>query len=175
MSNPQLRALRCLTLALLGLSALAACVASGDNARSPAPVPGAREQRAWDELNEQKAEVEATRQDPVVISLPDGEITVREWHLEGGPDWEYVRTKFTYENTTDTPMAEVQVELRVLDASGVVRGASHMHLVHPLGWALRPGTSFGEELRATTNGAHRESGWYWTMTCVGEREGRTPP
>jgi hypothetical protein len=169
MSIPQLRASCRLPLAALALCALAACVAPEDRERSPVQVLGEQKQRAWDELNAQKAQVEATREVPLLFATADGELTVRDWHLEGGPGWEYVRARFTYTNTTDVPMAEVLVELRVLDGLGAVRGAGRIRLVHPFGWPLRPGTEFGEELRALTNGAHLEPGWRWTMSCTGMR------
>ena len=48
-------------------------------------------------------------------------MTVRSWHLEGGPGWEYVRAKFTYENTSDRPMERVHVTMYIVDGAGQVR------------------------------------------------------
>ena len=86
--------------------------------------------------------------------------------LEGGPGWEYVRAKFTYQNTTDQPLQDVKVMLAVLNDSGEQVAASRVELNHPWGFPLMPGTLYSDEVSVATLGAHLDDkGWHWQVTC----------
>jgi hypothetical protein len=138
----------------------------------PADEWGIERQREWDELNRQKADLRWNYDAPVHFSFPgNGDVTVRRWALEGGPGWEYVRARFTYENTTDRPMELVDIELHVLDDRGETVVASRRRLTHPWGLPLMPGTLFSDEIKVPTHGQHRDRrGWHWTVECRGREE-----
>ena len=137
--------------------------------KHPADVWAEQRQQEWSDLNRQKGELAWQYDEPVSFSFPDaGKVTVRSWFLEGGPGWEYVRARFTYRNTTDTPMERVNVMLMVLDRNGETVAASRVRLTHPWGLPLMPGTFFMDEIRVPTSGAHRDTeGWHWTLECRG--------
>ena len=133
---------------------------------------GVTRQREWDDLNQLKGDVRWNQDAPRVFRFPGhGNVTVRVWYLEGGPGWEYVRAKFTYQNTTDQYMEGVDVELEVMDGEGNFVSASRVRLNHPWGLTLAPTTFFSDEIVVPTEGAHLSAGgWQWTIKCVGVPE-----
>ncbi|MEM7203384.1 MAG: hypothetical protein AAF628_24185 [Planctomycetota bacterium] len=125
---------------------------------------GAERQREWDELKALKGHVTWIGDDPVTFDFPEaGQVTVRRWSLDGGPGWESLRARFTYENTTDKFMERVRVVLYVMDEHGQRVAASRVRLTHPWGWPLRPGSMFSDEIQAPTWGAHRGEDWHWEI------------
>jgi len=135
---------------------------------------GEQRQREWDQLTRMKGQLRWENDRPVRFSYPgDGDVTVRSWRLQGGPGWEYVRARFTYENTTDEAMAWVDVELSVHGSDGENVAASRVRLTHPWGLALAPGTLFSDEIVVPTAGAnYSPDGWHWTMVVHGAPEER---
>lgn len=138
---------------------------------------GADQERAWAKLEQQKAAVRWNDHEEHTWSFPGaGEITVRDWALEGGLDWEYVRVDFTYRNTTHLPMEHVDIVLRVLTADGQPVTASRVTLRHPLGMPLRPGNYFSDRITVPTRGAHRSpQGWHWDIEAIGYPEKEDAP
>jgi hypothetical protein len=162
--DPAGAALAALLLAATGCRVAPATWQDGADDRLAAREYGAEQQRAWDELNELKAELAWEHDDPLVWSAPGhGEVLVRRWYLEGGVDWEYVRAKFTYRNTTGQPLDHVKVILSVLDPHGRVVCASRVRLVHPWGVPLGRDTLFSDEISTPTLGAHLRRGWQWRL------------
>ena len=157
-----------LASASLGLVSLllVGCVTPGTR-RADEIEFGLERQREWNQLNQLKSDLAWNYDEPVSFSFPgQGEVTVRSWKLEGGPGWEFVRAKFTYENTTNEFMERVDIELHVLDERGVVVTSSRVGLWHPWGRPLSPGTCFSDEIRVPTGGAHlKRDGWHWTVEC----------
>ena len=137
----------------------------------PAAEWAEQRQREWNELNRLKGELRWRYDEPVRFETEAGRITVRDWWLEGGPGWEYVRARFTYENTTQVSMETVTVQLSVLTADGDTVVASKLELRHPWGLPLHPGTMFSDQLTVPTDGAHlRPEGWHWTVQLRGRVE-----
>ncbi len=150
------------------LLALASCEGFTAAAESDAQALhafGVAEQRRWDDLRVLKDEVLFAPGKPVVFTNEGhGAVEVRRWFLEGGPDWEYVRAKFTYDNTTTVAMEYVDVVLSVIDGGGRTVAASRVRLTHPWGLPLAPGSSFADEITAPTRGAHWDRGcWRWRI------------
>lgn len=123
--------------------------------------------RPYEELKRQKADLWRVGWKPQVFEFEDqGTVTVRRWELAGWPGDVYVKTKITYENTTDQPRAFAFVWLDVLDADDQVVGTTAVRLVNPFGYAFWPGHSYTTELQARTNGVHLDPrGWGWTIAC----------
>ena len=93
---------------------LAAC-----NTAPQAPMEQVWQEQAWQDLEEAKSTAAAAKGEPRAVVFPGhGEITVRDWNLEGYPDNTYVRARFTYENTTGRQVDWVRVWLTVMDAEG---------------------------------------------------------
>lgn len=158
----------CLGLASL---ALVGCVSSGAPGVAPDPW-GLERQREWNQLNQLKSDLSWHHSVPVKFDFDDvGQVTVRSWFLEGGPGWEYVRARFTYENTTANQMERVDIELHVLDDEGRIVTSSRVGLTHPWGRPLAPGTCFSDEIKVPTAGAHlNREGWHWRVECRGRVE-----
>jgi len=153
---------RLAVLVPLLLAVLPGC-ASGVPA-DPSPFAEQR-MRDWVELHERKAEVADLAFDPRVFEVPGhGVVQVREWHLEGGPGWEYIRARFTYQNTTGKPIDEARITLIVENGDGSRATAGRLRLTHPLGRKLAPGMMFVDEIKTDTLGVHNDSaGWRWTV------------
>jgi len=161
---------RTTTISLLTLATLlAGCASATTPQTAPAKLTfGEREQFRWDQLNRIKANYAWRSHDVQVFDFPgSGRIIVRAWFLEGGPGWEYIRAKFTYENTTGEPVDRVQVVFTVLDPQGQPVADSKLLLVHPLGYSLAPGAFYSDEIQAPTLGAHLQ-GVRWSFDCVAE-------
>lgn len=142
----------------------------------PEPQPSwiRLEERRWDELANLKAELWPRAFDPVDFDFPGrGHVHVRRWFLEGGPGWEYLRARFTYQNTTDKEIDEVMVSLVITSKDGQHSSIGRVRLVHPFGWTLKPGTFFADEVRAETHGIHWGEGWQWAIE-VEARERNVP-
>ena len=144
-----------------------ACAAWEPTDPSPNSSWAEERQREWRQLKQMKSDLRWGFEDPVDFSFPgQGEVRVRDWWLEGGPGWEYVRAKFTYFNSTNVAMERVEVRLTVLDPDGNTVVATKLKLVHPWGAALAPGTMFSDEIKVPTEGAHLNlAGWHWTIGC----------
>jgi predicted small lipoprotein YifL len=152
--------------AVVLLGSLTGCALRGpEDARPPVDLIAAAQIREWVVLNEQKAALAGSAHDSRVFDVPGhGAVHVREWRLEGGPGWEYVRARFTYQNTTGKALDEARVVLIVENHDGSRASAAQIRLRHPLGRKLVPGMMFADEVRAETGGLHRDSrGWKWTI------------
>lgn len=125
----------------------------------------------WVVLQRRKAEVSGYAFDPRVFETPgQGAVQVREWHLEGGPGWEFVRAKFTYQNTTEEWVDEARITLVIENGDGSRSAAGSVRLTHPLGRKLHPGMLFNDEVRVETFGLHNDaSGWRWRIAIEGVR------
>ncbi len=145
------------------LCGLAACHTAGESQ----PMEVVWQERAWQDLQEAKITATAEKGDPRVVVFPGhGEITVRDWSLEGYPDKTYVRARFTYENTTGREVEWVRVWLTVMNADGDKVARKTAELFMPMGLPFRPGTLFGDELRTRTQDVHRDRrGWQWALGC----------
>lgn len=153
------------TTALLGtICALAACAAQ----RQPLPLEVIWVEQAWSDLDAAKeAAAREAAGEPRVVHFPGhGEITVREWALEGYPGNTWVRARFTYENTTGRAIDYVSVWLTVMDSEGVPVARQSTDLFMPTGLGMNPGTLFADELRTQTRDVHRKpDGWKWSLGC----------
>lgn len=160
-----MRAIMVIVLAVIGLASCS--LPSGFRHGLDEPTPRFIEDRHrdWVLLDRQKSVLAAQSYEQQVFEVPGhGQVTVRWWALEGGPGWEYVRTRFTYLNTTDRNMDSVEVVLLVRDNDGHQSKAGGVRLVHPLGYSLKPNTLFADEVSVDTGGLHRNlSGWHWTI------------
>lgn len=138
-----------------------------------APIDPIGQQRAidWAVLHRQKDDAAAYAYDPRVFDVPGhGAVQVREWHLEGGPGWEFVRARFTYQNTTGEPIDEARVTLVIENGDGSRSAAGTVRLKHPLGRKLEPGMMFVDEIKVATFGLHNDpSGWRWHIAIDGVR------
>ena len=125
------------------------------------------QEQAWQDLEEAKSTAAAAKGEPRVVVFPGhGEITVRDWNLEGYPDNTYVRARFTYENTTGRQVEWVWVWLTVMDAEGNLVARQIAELFMPLDLPFNPGTLFADELRTRTHDVHRDRrGWQWALGC----------
>lgn len=121
----------------------------------------------WAQLDALKAEVQWQDPKPLVFEFEGhGDVMVSKWRLEGGPGWEYIRARIVYKNTTKTDMDRARIVLKVEDGSGRTVAQSYVDLIHPWGWPLRPGTTFGEEIKVPTQGAHLDQeGWRFVVGC----------
>lgn len=147
-----------------------ACVWLAACAAPPAPPPAQViwMEQAWQELDAAKAAaaLEASGEPRVAHFPGHGEITVRDWALEGFPGHTWVRARFTYENTTGRPIDYVTVWLTVMDADGRPVARQSTDLFMPTGLALAAGSLFADELRAQTRDVHRDpQGWKWALGC----------
>jgi hypothetical protein len=133
--------------------------------QEPMPASVAARERAWQELDRVKAELWERNFEPVEFDLAgEGHVRVRQWFLEGGPGWEYVRARFTWQNTTGRPIDEAIVTLVVRNHDGTRQTAGKVRLVHPWGLTLNPGTFFAQEVRTQTHGIHWDpQGWTWEI------------
>jgi hypothetical protein len=142
---------------IAAVALLAAC------ASPPAPLPlhVETEARQWPRLRLLKAELWEKGYQPAVFEVPDhGQVRIDEWHLEGGPGWEYVRARFTFRNTTPRQLDEVIVTLVLRNHDGSESTVGKVRLVHPWGRALAPGTFYADEVRAPLGGIHWDpEGW----------------
>ncbi len=137
--------------------------------RAPFDERYAEELRPYQDLKLQKAELWEIGQEPQTFEVKEqGKVTVRHWALQGCPGKEYVKTKITFENTTDKALRHAVVWLEVLDSDGKVRGSSAARLTNPLGYRLWPKHTVTTELRAPTHGAHKDTeGWFWRIDVKG--------
>ena len=138
----------------LGLSALALTVLSGCagtihlSEKDELAAFGRMRAQEWAQLDALKAEVQWQDPKPLVFEFEGhGDVMISKWRLEGGPGWEYIRARIVYKNTTKTAMDRARIVLKVEDGSGRTVAQSYVDLIHPWGWALRPGTTFGEEIK----------------------------
>ncbi len=149
--------------ALVSAAVLSGCASNA--ARPSLDERYANELRPFEELKMQKAELWELGQEPQVFAVDgQGQATVRQWALQGWPGEEYIKARFTYENTTDKTFEHAIVWLEVLDSKGKVRGSSAVLLYNPLGYRIWPNHTNSTEIRAPTNGAHKDAdGWFWRI------------
>ncbi|MFQ5507250.1 MAG: hypothetical protein ACE5F1_20975 [Planctomycetota bacterium] len=95
-----------------------------------------------------------------------GTVSVLDSWLEGLKDEEYVRLRFMYENTTEQVFEAVRIGVTVRDGGGRILSRESMELSIPFGFPFSPGSTYIDEFRVPTRGAHRESGWDWSLSCV---------
>lgn len=126
----------------------------------------------FDDLRRQKADLWRLGHEPQEFEFDGaGKVIVRRWELVGWPGEVYVQARFTYENTTDHPVAEAFVWLDVLDSENRVAGSTAVRLLNPMGYPFWPGHTYTTEVRAATNGAHLdEGGWSWSVACESREE-----
>ncbi len=125
------------------------------------------QEQAWQDLDAAKETVAGSKGEPRVVHFPGhGEITVRDWYLEGFPENAYVRAKFTYENTTGRELDYVTVWLTVMDVDGNPVARQWTDLFMPMALAFPAGSMFADELRTQTRDVHRDPrGWHWALGC----------
>lgn len=155
-------------LGIVVLTVLAGCAGTaGLSEKEELAAYGRMRAQEWAQLDSLKAEVQWQDPKPLVFEFEGhGDVMVSKWRLEGGPGWEYIRARIVYKNTTKTDMDRARIVLKVEDGAGHVVAQSYVDLIHPWGWPLRPGTTFGEEIKVPTQGAHLDkAGWRFVVGC----------
>ncbi len=134
------------------------------------PTSIAQEAEQWPKLKLLKAELWEKSYEPAMFQVAGhGEVRVDEWHLEGGPGWEYVRARFTYRNTSERALDEVVVTLVLRNHDGAKTTVGKVRLIHPWGRPLMPGTFYADEVRAPLDGIHWDpQGWSLSVGIAGK-------
>lgn len=155
--------------AILGFL-LAAALGSCETVPEPLPAAIDYEARQWPRLKLLKAELWEQGYEPAMFEVPGhGQVRIDEWHLEGGPGWEYVRARFTYRNTSDRPLDEVIVTLVLRNHDGSKTTVGKVRLVHPWGRVMAPGMFYADEIKAPLDGIHWDpKGWSISVGIEGK-------
>lgn len=123
-----------------------------------------RQARHYRELRRQQREISWANPGPRIEHFPGyGSIMIDKWYLEGFPGEEYVRVRFTYENSTDQEFRRVRVWVNVHDDEGMAVSSEWLDLILLFGW---PGNTYTDEIRVPTRGIHMKPGWHWRIGCM---------
>jgi hypothetical protein len=159
-------------LGLLGVSVLASCSEDQALRRREVDEISAHHEQDLGEFHE--AQAEFTRANPVPRQIDfgqDGTILIHACALDAPPEHAQLWLRYTYVNTTDHPIDEVMVTIRLNDPAGAAVKSVDMPLSLPLKFRFSPDSSYTTSIGIPTDGLHLQHDWSFDIRPRAVRSG----